>query len=58
MMRAILIVVVVVAVLVAGLFALRSSTKTGMPSDEVLKRAGGRARDQQRAEDAQSKDDP
>jgi hypothetical protein len=44
--KGILIVVLVIAVIVGGLLALRSSRQLGMPSDEVLKRAAKRAREQ------------
>jgi uncharacterized membrane protein len=57
-MRAIIIIALVVVVLVVGLFTLRGSAKTGMPGEDVLKRAGERAREQKRAEDADPKDDP
>jgi hypothetical protein len=46
MIKALLIVALVVAVLVGGLLTLRSSGRTGMPSDDVLKRAADRAREQ------------
>jgi Protein of unknown function (DUF2897) len=45
-MKALLIVALVVAVLVGGLLTLRSSRRLGMPSDDVLKRAADRAREQ------------
>jgi hypothetical protein len=45
-MKGILIVLLVVAVIVGGLLTLRSSRQIGMPSDEVLKRAAKRAREQ------------
>jgi Protein of unknown function (DUF2897) len=43
MLRGILIVLIVVAVLVGGLLALRTTARTGMPDAEVLKRAKERA---------------
>ena len=46
MLKAILIIVLVVGVLVGGLLTLRRSGRAGMPSDEVLKRASKRAREQ------------
>ena len=46
MFKAIIIIIVVVAVLLGGMLALRSSRNTGMPSEEVLKRAADRARQQ------------
>jgi Protein of unknown function (DUF2897) len=44
--KGILIVVLVIAVIGGGLLVLRSSRQLGMPSDEVLKRAAKRAREQ------------
>jgi hypothetical protein len=49
-LKALVIVVVVIAVLVGGLLTLRSTRRTGMPGEDVLKRASDRAR-QQSAED-------
>ena len=46
MLKTIIIIVVVIAVLGGGLLTLRSSRRTGMPGDEVLKRAADRAREQ------------
>ena len=46
MLRALAIIVVVVAVLVGGLLTLRSTRRTGMPGEDVLKRAADRARRQ------------
>jgi hypothetical protein len=40
-----LLIVVVVGFLVGGLLSLRNSTKTGMPSRDVLDRAKTRARE-------------
>ena len=45
-MKGVIIAVLVIAVIVGGLLALRSSRQLGMPSDEVLKRAAKRAREQ------------
>jgi len=45
-MKAIFIIVLVIAVILGGLLTLRSSRQAGMPSDEVLKRAAKRAREQ------------
>jgi hypothetical protein len=42
-MRALLIVVLVVAVVLGGLLSLRSSGRAGLPDAEVLKRAQRRA---------------
>ena len=44
-MKALLIIALVLAVLVGGILTLRSSARTGMPSEEVLKRASKRARE-------------
>jgi hypothetical protein len=52
MLKAIIIIVAVIAVLGGGLLTLRSSRRTGMPSDEVLKRAADRARQQAAKEEA------
>jgi Protein of unknown function (DUF2897) len=52
-MKAFLIIGFVVAVLVGGLLALRSSARSGMPSEDVLRRASQRAREL----DAQEKKD-
>jgi hypothetical protein len=51
--RPIIIVLLVVAVLVGGLFVLRSTARTGMPDEDVLKRAKERARQEQAKEDAE-----
>jgi uncharacterized protein YxeA len=55
-MKAILIIVLVVALLVGGVLTLRSSARTGMPNEDVLKRAASRAREQNAKDDA-DKDD-
>jgi hypothetical protein len=52
--KAIIIVVLVVAVLVGGLLTLRSSRGTGMPDGEVIKRAQKRAKDQAARDDRES----
>jgi Protein of unknown function (DUF2897) len=44
MSTAAIIIVVVVGLLVGGIMTLRSSTKTGMPTQDVLDRATRRAR--------------
>jgi hypothetical protein len=49
-LKAALIIALALVVVVGGLLLLRSSARTGMPSDEVLKRAGERARQQQAEE--------
>jgi Protein of unknown function (DUF2897) len=51
--RAVMIFIVVAAVLVGGMLALRSSRNTGMPSDEVLKRTAERARRQAAKDEAE-----
>jgi len=48
--KALLIIVLVIAGIVGLLFTLRSSRNLGMPSDEVLKRARRRAREQASAD--------
>ena len=50
MFKAIIIIVVVVGVLIGGLLTLRSSGRSGLPNDAVLKRAAQRAREQAAAE--------
>ncbi len=50
MLKAIIILVVIIAILVGGMLTLRSSRQTGMPSADVLKRATKRA-DSQAAKD-------
>ncbi|NNM61817.1 MAG: DUF2897 family protein [Steroidobacteraceae bacterium] len=45
MMRAVLIIVLVLAALVGGLLALRNSARAGMPSEEVIERARQRERE-------------
>ncbi len=52
-LKAILIIAAVVAFLVGGILALRRSARTGMPGEDVLKRATQRAREL----DAQEKKD-
>jgi hypothetical protein len=52
MLKAILIIALVLAALIGGLFTLRSSARTGMPDEEVLKRAATRAREQQAKDEA------
>jgi len=51
-LKAIIIIIAVIAVLGGGLLTLRSSRRTGMPSDEVLKRAADRAREQAAKDEA------
>ena len=52
MLKAIVIFVVVIAVLVGGLLTLRSTRRSGMPSEDVLKRAADRARQQSAQDEA------
>jgi hypothetical protein len=51
--RAIIIFVVVAAILIGGMLALRSSRNTGIPSEDVLKRAAERARQQAAKDEAE-----
>ena len=53
MFKAVIIIIVVAAVLIGGMLALRSSRNTGMPSEEVLKRAAERARQQAAKDEAE-----
>jgi hypothetical protein len=43
MLKVVLIGALVLAVIVGGIVALRSSARTGMPSEDVLKRAAERS---------------
>jgi hypothetical protein len=49
-MKAVIIIVIVVAALVGGLLTLRSSARTGMPSEDVLKRAKEREKQLEQSE--------
>jgi hypothetical protein len=51
-LKAIIIIVAVIAVLGGGLLTLRSSRRSGMPGEEVLKRAADRAREQAAKDEA------
>jgi uncharacterized protein YpmB len=51
--KAIIIIIVIAAVLLGGMLVLRSSRNTGMPSEEVLKRAADRAREQAAKDEAE-----
>jgi hypothetical protein len=51
MFKAIVIIVLVIAVVLGGLMTLRNSGRVGMPDEAVLKRAAKRAREQAAAED-------
>lgn len=53
MFRAVIVIIIVAAVLIGGMLALRSSRNTGMPSEEVLKRAADRARRQAAKDEAE-----
>jgi hypothetical protein len=55
MLTAVVVILVVVGLLASLIFKLRSSAKTGMPSDEVLKRATQHARELDAQEKAQDK---
>lgn len=44
MSTAVIVIVVVLVTIIGGVLALRSSARTGMPSQEVLDRAGRRAK--------------
>jgi hypothetical protein len=48
--KAVIIIVLVVAVLLGGLLTLRSSGRAGMPEKDVLERATKRSREQADAE--------
>jgi Protein of unknown function (DUF2897) len=48
--KAVIIIVLVVAVLLGGLLTLRSSGRAGMPEKDVLERAAKRSREQADAE--------
>jgi hypothetical protein len=52
MLKTIIIIVAVIAVLGGGLLTLRSSRRSGMPSEDVLKRAADRAREQAAKDEA------
>ena len=52
MLKTIIIFLVVIAVLGGGLLILRSSRRSGMPSEDVLKRAAERAREQAAKDEA------
>jgi Protein of unknown function (DUF2897) len=51
--KTVIIIVVVAAVLIGGMLALRSSRNTGMPSEDVLKRSAERARQQAAKDEAE-----
>jgi len=43
--KAIIVIAIVIAIIIGGIMSLRRSAKTGMPSEDVLKRATQRARE-------------
>jgi hypothetical protein len=51
--KTVIIFIVVAAVLLGGMLALRSSRNTGMPSEDVLKRSAERARQQAAKDEAE-----
>jgi Protein of unknown function (DUF2897) len=53
MLKVIIIFVIVFALLVGGMLALRTSRNTGMPDEDVLKRAAQRAREQKAKDEAE-----
>ena len=53
MFKTVILIVVVAAVLIGGMLALRSSRNSGMPSEDVLKRAAERARRQAAKDEAE-----
>lgn len=53
MSTAIVVIVIVLGLLIGAIMGLRGSAKTGMPSEEVLKRATQHARDLDAREKAQ-----
>ena len=52
MLKAFVVLIIVLAVVFGGMLALRSSRRTGMPSEDVLKRATERAREQAAKDEA------
>jgi hypothetical protein len=52
MLKAVIIIILVLAVLLGGMLTLRNSGRTGMPSEDVLKRAAERARKQAAQDEA------
>ena len=53
MLKAVVVLIIVLAVVFGGMLALRTSRRTGMPSEDVLKRATQRAREQAAKDDAE-----
>ncbi len=56
-MKAFIIIVIVVAALVGGLFTLRGSRNAGMPGSDVLDRAKARGREQDAKDESTLKDE-
>lgn len=52
MLKVVIVFVLVFAILVGGMLALRTSRNTGMPDEDVLKRAAERAREQKSKDEA------
>jgi flagellar basal body-associated protein FliL len=57
MLKTIIIIVIVVGALVGGLLTLRSSARTGMPGEDVLKRAKEREREIEQSEKNEKEED-
>ncbi len=57
-MKAIILIVLVVAIVAGGLLVLRNSGRTGMPGEDVLRRAAKRAREQNAADNAEDRRPP
>jgi hypothetical protein len=55
MTTAIIVAIVVVAFVVGGILKLRTTTRSGMPSQDVLERATRRARELEEAEKREDK---
>jgi hypothetical protein len=51
--KTVIVIIVVAAVLIGGMLALRSSRNAGMPSEDVLKRSAERARRQAAKDEAE-----
>jgi hypothetical protein len=56
MLKAIIIIVIVIGILVGGLMTLRNSARTGVPGEDVLKRARQRELELE-AKEKNAKDD-
>lgn len=53
MFKTVIIFIVIAAVLIGGMLALRSSRNSGMPGEDVLKRSAERAREQAAKDEAE-----